>query len=229
MPAGIFFLLMSLLSAAAHAEDSYRPAHFGHEDEDRRLLNRIGFPEIKGDVSVTLNCFTQLETSGKMTNTICLIKDQFDSPFAASVSAAEKKARMTPAQINGKKVQVFVQFRTEFKSKGEDRSIKIILNPGYPENVAAYGEDHVAAQRVIGSKEPWQDVCPRAAKYAVYAKAYVGEDGRSDNPSIEHAGGVTPTATCQEAIMETILSSTYVPAMTDGVAVPSTFIELFSN
>ena len=229
MPAGIFFLLMSLLSAAANAEDSYRPAHFGHEDEDRRLLNRIGFPEINGDVSVTLNCFTQLETSGKMTSTICLIKDQFDSPFAASVSAAEKKARMTPAQINGKKVQVFVQFRTEFKSKGEDRSIKIILNPGYPENVAAYGEDHVAAQRVIGSKEPWQDVCPRAAKYAVYAKAYVGEDGRSDNPSIEHAGGVTPTATCQEAIMETILASTYVPALTDGVAVPSTFIELFSN
>jgi len=229
MPAGIFFLLMSLLSATAHAEDSYRPAHFGHEDEDRRLLNRIGFPEIKGDVSVTLNCFTQLETSGKMTSTICLIKDQFDSPFAASVSAAEKKARMTPAQINGKKVQVFVQFRAEFKSKGEDRSIKIILNPGYPENVAAYGEDHVAAQRVIGSKEPWQDVCPRAAKYAVYAKAYVGEDGRSDNPSIEHAGGVTPTATCREAIMETILASTYVPAMTDGIAVPSTFIELFSN
>jgi hypothetical protein len=229
MPAGIFILFMSLLPAVANAQDSFQPAHFGHEEEDRRLLNRIGFPDIKGDVSVTLNCFTQLETSGKMTSTICLIKDQFDSPFAASVSAAEKKARMTPAQINGEKVQVFVQFRTEFKSKGEDRTIKIILNPGYPENVAAYGEDHVAAQRVIGGKEPWQKACPRAAKYAVYAKAYVGEDGRSDNPSIEHAGGVIPTATCQEAIMETILASTYVPAMTDGVAVPSTFIELFSN
>lgn len=225
----ILIFALSICSAAASAENNYRPAHFGHEEEDRRLLNRIKFPQIKGDVTVTLNCFAQLDVKGKMENTICLVKDQFDGPFAASVSEAGKKARMTPAEINGEKVKVFVQFRTEFKSKGDDQSIKIILNPGYPENVAAYGEEHVAAQRVIGGKEPWQKVCPQAARYAVYAKAYVGEDGRSDNPSIEHAGGVSPTPTCQQAIMDTILASSYVPAMVDGVAVPSTFIELFSN
>jgi len=224
-------LLFSLLfaSSAISAQDTFRPGHFGHEDADRQLFNRIGFPEIKGDVTVNLLCFTQLETSGKMKGTSCLIENEFDSSFAGAVGAAAKKARMTPAEINGKKVKTYVQFRTQFVAKGDDRTVKVILNTGYPENVEAYGEEHVAAQRLIGKKEPWQDICPQRARYALLAKAFVGEDGKPDSPSIEHSGGVNPTPNCQNAIMESILASRYIPAMQEGVPVPSTFVELFTN
>lgn len=221
--------VLCLMAITAYAEESFRPAHLGYEDEDRRLLKILKFPEIKGDVSVTLLCFTQLEASGKMENTACIAKDQFDGPFAAVMNLAGKKARMAPAEIDGKNVKVFVQFRAEFKQKGEDRTVKIVLNPGEPENVGVYGEEHVAAQRVIGSKEPWMAICPQRAQYAVWAKAFVGEDGNAENPSVEHSGGVMPTATCQNAIMETVLASRYIPAFVDGLPVPSTFVELFSN
>lgn len=214
---------------AGFAQDAFRPAHFGHDEADRQLFNRIAFPQIKGDVTVMLNCFTQLEASGKMTNTGCLMKDQFDSSFAEAVSIASKKARMTPAEIGGKKVEVYVQFRTEFVAKGDDRTVRVILNPGYPENVAAYGEEHVAAQRVLAGKEAWEKACPQRAQYAVLARAYVGEDGVSDNPSVEHYAGVLPVASCQDAIKSTILGSRYIPAIADGMAVPSTFIEQFGN
>jgi hypothetical protein len=215
--------------AAITAEESFRPAHFGYEEEDRRLLNRIRFPEIKGDVTVMLICFSQLQPSGKMESTGCMMQNEFDAPFAAAVSEAGKKARMAPAEIDGETVKVYVQFRVQFEAKGEERAVRVILNTGYQENVDAYGEEHVAAQRVIGGKEPWQDVCPQRARFAVLAKAYVGEDGRPDSPSVEHAAGVMPTARCQEAIMDSILASRYVPAMVDGVPVPSTFVEMFSN
>ena len=218
------------LAAGASAQDEFMPAHFGYDEEDRQLFNLIPFPEIKGDVTIMLRCFAQLETSGKMKNTACLMEDQFDQPFAGAVAQAAKKARMTPASINGKPVMVYVQFRTEFVAEGDDRKIKVILNPGYPENVAAYGEDHVAAQRLLtGKDEPWQKVCPQRAAYAVWAKAYVGEDGRADAPSIDHAGGVIPTPACQDAIKAQILDSRYIPAMDDGFPVPSTFVEIFSN
>ena len=78
-------------------------------------------------------------------------------------------------------------------------------------------------------KEPWQRVCPQRAYYLVAARAYVGEDGQPDNPSLAKVTGITPTADCQNAIKETILKSLYTPAMADGYPVPSTFVEMFSN
>jgi hypothetical protein len=175
-----------------------------------------------------IHCFSQVAASGKMTNTGCFIKDNFDGPFSAAVMKAAKRSRMNPAIIDGEKRKVYLQFRVEFIAKDEDREIKFYLNPAYTENVEAYGDDHIAAQRAIG-KEFWQDVCPQRAQYLVAVRAYVGEDGRSENPSIERISGIMPTADCQNAIKETILQSRYTPAMADGHPVPSAFVETFSN
>ncbi|MGI9204326.1 MAG: hypothetical protein ACR2Q3_09975 [Woeseiaceae bacterium] len=110
-----------------------------------------------------------------------------------------------------------------------NRRVSIYLNPGFEENVAAYGYDHVAGQRVIGKKEIWNEVCPKRAKYAVWVRAYLSEEGEVGNPTIDHADGVMPTANCQNAIRDTVLASKFTPAMADGVAVPSAFIEIFGN
>lgn len=227
------FLCSTIMSALlltgndASAQDR-QPANFDVEDNEKVLGNRIVFPEIKGDVSAMIDCFSIVETGGKMKDYGCFSKDQFDAPFAQAVNVAAKKARMNPAVIDGKKREIYMQFRAEFIAEGDERTVDIYPNPGYAENVEAYGYDHVAGQRVVGN-ESWLGVCPQRAKYSVWVRAYLGEDGKTDNPSIVHSGGVLPTATCQNAIKETILSSSYTPALAEGVPVPSTYVEMFSN
>lgn len=220
--------LMLLLAHAAHAAGDMRPADFDHEDADRRLSSRIAFPEIKGDTSVMLSCFSQIERNGKMKETGCIARDNFHARFAAAVMKAAEKSRVRPAVIDGDERKIYLQFRVEFEAKGDDRHINLYLNPGYQENVDAYGPDHVAAQRVIG-KEPWQDICPQRAGFLVLARAFVGENGRAESPSLERLSGIMPAPNCQEAIKETILASTYTPAMADGYPVPSAFVEMFGN
>lgn len=219
-------LLLSALSA--NAQDT-RPADFDHPEAKHRLDTHLEFPEIKGDISVVMNCFARVKANGRMDGTSCYLQNNYDAPFAQAISRAGKKAHMNPAIINGKAREIFLQFRVEFIKEGENQTIDYYLNPGYEENVKAYGFRHIAGQRMIGKKEPWNEACPKRAHYAVWVRAYLGPDGRADSPTIQHADGITPTAGCIDAIKQTILSSSFTPALADGEPVPSTFIEPFSN
>lgn len=221
-------LLAALLTAGNAAAQDRQPANFDVDDPEKVLGNRIAFPEIKGDVSAMIDCFAIVETNGKMKNYGCYTKDQFDAPFAQAVSTAAKKARMNPAVIDGKKREIYLQFRAEFIAEGDERTVDLYLNPGYTENVEAYGYDHIAGQREVG-KEPWTGICPHHAQFSVRVVAYLGADGKPDNASINHSGGGRPTERCQNAIKDTILSSSYTPALADGVPVPSTYVEMFGN
>ena len=222
-------LLCLAAAVSADAADGRIPANFDHEDPKRQFAKLLKFPETKGNLTVVLNCFSQVESSGKMKDTGCYMKDNFDTPFVVAVADAAKKARMNPAMINGKPRRIFLQFRVAFKAEGEDRIIRYYLNSGYEENMQAYGTDYIAGQRVIGKKEPWQDVCPKSAKFGLWARAYLGEDGQVSNVSLVHGNGIMPVARCQDAIKQTILASTFTPAQSDGVPVPSTFVEVFGN
>ena len=146
-----------------------------------------------------------------------------------SVNQAAKKARLNPAIIDGKPQEVYLQYQVKFVAKGEEREVFTILNPGYEENVTAYGFGHIAGQRVIGKNEPWSAACPQRARYALWIRAYLGPDGVADSPTVDHADGIMPTAACQNAIKQTILQSRYTPAYADEEAVPSTFVEAFTN
>jgi len=225
-------LALAFSTAQIANAQGVQPASFEHSEADRRLDSLVKFPDIEGKLSVMLNCFSRVKTSGKLTDTGCYTEKNYDQPFAAAVIKAAKKARMKPAIVGGKAREVYLQFRAEFIADGEkgaEKSIYLHSNPGYAENIEAYGYDYVAGQRVLGSKEPWTNACPKRAAYAVWARAYLGENGRADNPTIVHASGVIPTQTCQDAIKQTIVASLYTPAMADGSPVPSTFVELFGN
>lgn len=213
---------------SASAQDT-RPADFDFPEADRRMDTLLVFPEIKGDISVVMNCFARVKQNGRMDGTSCYLQNNYDEPFARAINTAAKKAKMNPAVIGGKTREIFLQFRVEFIKEGENQTIDYYLNPGYEENVKAYGFRHVAGQRAIGKKEPWDDACPKRAHYAVWVRAYLGPDGRAESPSIQHADGIMPTQTCVDAIKRTILGSLFTPALADGEPVPSTFIEPFSN
>jgi len=224
MPA--LFLFCALPGTAAKA---MRPADFDYAEAKQRIDKRIKFPDFKGDITVVMGCVSRVKASGKMTDTGCYLKNNYDEPFADAVANAAKKARMNPALIGGKPREIFLQFRVAFVRKGEAQEIRFVPNPGYEENTKAYGQQHVAGQRAIGRNEPWKDACPKRAHYSVWVLAYLGEDGHADSPSIEHADGIMPTPTCLDAIRQTIIDSSYTPALADGEPVPSTYIEPFSN
>jgi hypothetical protein len=239
-------------SLAVFAQDN-RPATFDYDESDKQLQNLISFPkEVTGKVELILSCVSRIQPNGKMDETGCYQMNQYEQAFASQVIRAARKARMRPAIIDGKAREIYLQFRVEFirekalpkkaddekgkkKKKEEEqeivdvgRALHLYLNPGYEENVLEYGYEHIAGQRVIG-KEPWQDICPSRAKYTLWVRAFLSEEGEAASPTIEFGNGIRPVSNCLEAIKDTIITSQYAPAMAEGVPVPSTYIELFGN
>jgi hypothetical protein len=204
------------------------PASFKVDEEKRSFPDLLEFPDISGNVSIMLNCASQIPGSGKMTETGCMIRNNGEVVFGKSVQTAAKKARVTPAVIDGKVQKVYLQFRVEFVKEGDTKRISVFPNPGDAENTEAYGNDYVAAQRVIG-KEAWMKVCPARAQFALTARAHVGVEGVASSTNLNYGYGIVPTGNCQQAIIQTIEQSLFTPAMADGEAVPSAFVEPFGN
>lgn len=213
-----------LAPVEGHAE---RTAALLGSGEDS-LQKLIKFPELRGDTTATIRCAARVQDNGKMKDNGCAATSPADHVFTEPINKAARKARLIPAQADGRKMEIYFQYRVEFVKKGDESVVNVYPNPGVQENVEAYGPDHVAAQRAIG-KEKWQDVCPERAAYLVWLKAHVSEDGTPGNLSLTHGGGIRPTPRCQEAILESAEASVFFPALSDGEPVPSTYVEPYGN
>jgi hypothetical protein len=222
----LFALCAGLVPFPAWAQSI--PASFNVAEEKRSFADLLVFPDISGDVSIMMMCASQIATSGKMTETGCMIRNNGEVVFGKTIQAAAKKARVMPAQINRKEYKVYLQFRVEFVKEGDSKRINVWSNPGDAENIEAYGNEYIAAQRVIG-KEPWMKVCPARAQFALTARAHVSIEGVASNVSLNYGHGIVPTGNCQQAIIDTIVQSPFTPAMADGEPVPSAFVEPFGN
>jgi hypothetical protein len=75
-------VLLLLAPITALQADDTRPANFEHEEGKRRLDKRIVFPMTR-DATVMLHCVSQIASNGRMKETGCYTKDQFDSDFAS--------------------------------------------------------------------------------------------------------------------------------------------------
>jgi hypothetical protein len=221
----LIICVFSLIAAGA-AQADRQPARVGSGKDS--LGARIEFPELKGDATATVRCAAQVEDGGDMEKNGCYNESPSDQLFIPAISEAARKAEMQPASLDGRRLEVYFQYRVKFEKKGDDTTITVLENPGVTENVEAYGEDHVAAQRAIGD-ENWQKVCPSRAQYLVWLRAHVAPDGAVSNPSLTHGGGIMPTPRCQQAILDTVQNSIFFPALHDGQPVPSTYVEPFGN
>lgn len=219
--AGLF-----LVCSAANAEEAFTPARTG--DGEHAMKNQIEFPELRGDTKVAIPCQGVAKRNGKLANHGCFRVNPGDDTFIASVIKASRYSRLVPATYDGKTVDVVFQYIATFVKEGEEQSFRILANPGYEENVEAYGPDHVGAQRLM-DKEPWKDECPKRARFVVLARANVDFDGTPGAASVEHMDGIQITARCRDAITQNLLDSRFIPAFADGEAVPSTYVELFGN
>lgn len=213
-----------MLAGMAQAER--QPARVGSGKDS--LGSRIEFPELKGDATAIVRCAAQVEDGGDMEKNGCYNESPSDQLFIPAINKAAGKAEMQAASADGRKAEVYFQYRVKFEKKGDEKTVTVLENPGVIENVEAYGEDHVAAQRAIG-EERWQQVCPSRAQYLVWLRAHVAPDGTVSNASLTHGGGIMPTPRCQQAILETVENSLFFPALDDGQPVPSTYVEPFGN
>jgi hypothetical protein len=219
-------MALALLAAAGSAAADSVPAGFG--SGEKSLGELIEFPELKGDTIATISCIGIVEKSGKLDRHGCYKVNPGDDTFIASIYKAVKKARLTPASIDGKEVDVVFQYRAQFVKKGDTQTVEFVANPGHGENVEAYGSEHVAAQRVM-AKETWEKSCPQQARFIVLARANVDYEGRPGAVSIEHLNGIQVRPKCIEALTANILASRFIPAFADGEPVPSAFLEPFGN
>jgi len=224
--AALSLLALLAFTAAVPAFAQRQPA--GMVEDDKSLLNVLGFPDIKGDFERAIVCAGIVKTNGKMDGGGCYVIQPGDEVYVGAISQALKKARWLPAVIDGKAVEAYLQYRVLFVQKGEDRRVGFLPNPGYVENVEAYGPKHSAAQRVVG-KENWQKVCPNYAKFSVLAKAHVSFEGVPSSISVSDGAGLPISDTCRQAIIDTLQRSLYIPATADGETVPSTYTEPFGN
>ena len=222
----VFLLLASIGAASNSGAQEYAAANFS--EGEKSLSELIEFPELRGDASVTISCLGLLESNGKLDKHGCYVRNPGDETFVAAIYKAVRKARLAPAVFDGKAETVVFQYRVQFVQKGEDKEVNFAANPGYAENVEAYGHEHIAAQRLFG-KETWERACPKQAKFVVLVKANVDFDGTPGAVSVTHVDGIPITGKCQQAIIDNILNSRFIPAMADGEPVPSTFIEPFGN
>ncbi|MDH4047367.1 MAG: hypothetical protein OEW68_00835 [Gammaproteobacteria bacterium] len=220
--------VLTILALPVAAKAERLPALFEGDNPDRIFQNLVEFPDISGNASVMMLCASQVEGSGKMKDTFCYIRNNADFTYNEAIQKAAKKALLKPATIDGKRQKIYLQFRVEFTKKDEEKHIIVHLNTGDAENLEAYGPDFIAAQRVIG-KERWMKVCPLRADFALTARAHVSVEGVGSNVSLAHGYGIVPTGNCQQAIVDTIEQSPFIPAMVDGEAVPSAFVEPFGN
>lgn len=218
--------LIALSFSATDALAQRTPAQFGFGEES--LPSLIEFPELQGDTTVTLRCAALVEAKGNLEMNGCYAENPADQLFIEPIIEAAEDARLQPALADGDAKTVYLQYRVQFVKKGKEQTINVYPNPGVQENIDAYGEAHVAAQRVVGD-EAWQDVCPKNARYLVWLKAHVSPEGVASNLSLTHGGGLKPTPRCQQAILETVSSSQFFPALADGEPVPSTYVEPFAN
>ncbi len=215
-----------LLFAGHSALAERTAAQFGTGEDS--LQSRIEFPELRGDTTAVLRCAARVQTNGRMKDNGCYVESPADQVFVEPINKAARKARLVPATADGREYEIYLQYRVQFKKTGEDTAVNVWLNPGITENVEAYGEDHVAAQRAIG-QEKWQDICPERAEYLVWLKAHVAHDGTQSNMSLSHGAGLNPSPRCQQAILQTVGESRFFPALADGEPVPSTYVEPFGN
>ena len=221
-----FLFLLSSILFFGHSAAEKVPANFN--TQDKSLDQIIKFPDIKGDISTTINCSGVVQKNKKIKFFSCFKNQPGDEVYIYEIYKAFKKARFNPAQVNRKKEEALVQFRIFFKSEDNNNSINIINNIGYKENVDAYGINHIGAQRIIGT-EIWQKHCPKFNQYNLLTKTHVNSEGSASSASIHNYKGIKISQSCNNWILSTLNSSMYIPAISGGIFVPSTHIEVFGN
>ena len=204
--------------AAEQPEDEeveFVPAMF--PDDERALVHKVKFPDVEGDVRVTLLCDSAVTSQGRFDRTFCFTEGRDLVAYELAVFNAVLKARMIPARVRGKKEHVWFQFSVAFNKTGEKKSIQVF--PNQLHNIGEYGIDYIGPQRYdfTGAGTACMPV------HGIWLSMTVDEHGiPHDLQLLGDAGGF-----CAEAVVDLVRTALYIPAFSNGRPVKAKAVEMF--
>ena len=149
----VLILAAMLGTSEARAEDGGRFVHALSADD----LVRLG-AEMEGRWLIkpgTVFCNTRVRKSGRLNDTACFLRTEEDRILSEAVSWGARKFKGRPAEVDGRKQEVRIQFSVTYSDDAEP-PFKVSLHGGT--EAARLGEDYVGPQRIGNSRAlKWVD------------------------------------------------------------------------
>lgn len=211
---------LTICGEAADESDTFTPVRFLAGDES--FAEMIQFPARSGDVNVTVICTSHGTRGGQVTAARCSSPDDPDGVFSLAAVDAAGDAEIESALVDGRKQDVDFQFSVVFSRTRDAERITVLTNN--QRNTERLGLDYVSAQRYSRHLKP--KMCHGrgdAPEFAILEMAVVGTDGNAKQSRV-YAGDVDLGDSCIAALQRQLADSRWIPAIDDGVAVESTWV-----
>lgn len=212
----IVFALLTCGTSVA-ADEFLQFTHARFVEGDRSMQNLIEFPDLDGDIEITVTCAGHATAKGRLKNGRCSAPNDPSLKFTMAISRRFNASRLIPATVNGRAEEVDFQFVVIFKKEGETKSIDIY--PHNMKNVDRLGLDYIGAQRY--SVHPWPDRCGTLNRDDLIMEvAIVSALGQARDFDIL-AANFGLNATCREGFASYLKNGKWIPASYEGAFVES--------
>ncbi|GAB5415017.1 MAG: hypothetical protein Cons2KO_26200 [Congregibacter sp.] len=184
----------------------------GGEAFVRRVLSSTDLPADRVVVHVT----GKVDTSGRFTRPATWQSTDSDQKaFEKAVKSAARHLRLSPAVVDSKRRSVWLSFSVVFEHVGGE--VEVSVYPYLYSGEGGVQKNYSAPQRVINSGYP--NMC-RFQEGVIWSSVEVSAAGRPSEPEVVGVEG-----RCQSVLKQTLLEATYIPAILDGSAVDSSYLE----
>jgi len=221
------FALFTMLALAGGAEiaaeatdtsSSFVPANF--VEGARSIENLVEFPDIDGDIEVTVTCAGHATRKGRLKEARCSSPNDPDYKFTLAVSRRFNTARLTPARVNSSPEDVDFQFSVIFSKSGEKREVVVYANN--QKNVHRLGLDYISAQRY--SPHPFPNRCEGWRRDDLILEVAIVEiSGRPRDVDTMSSTAGMPSR-CREELLARLKDARWIPALHNGVFVESIWV-----
>lgn len=219
MKASCIFIFLMTFTVVGFAQPDASPANFDNIRSE--FTARISLPSIGHGESLLTRCAARVDVRGNMGGIICydsLTNPEASKQVAREVRRAARFHRLTPAMVEGRRVQVWINFSVYYEQDGERQNVRLAEN--HMLNAAEYGANYIAAQRY-----ELKDVrCYQDQDYFELIRAEVSALGELE--SVEVTRDVVD-GQCTSRIINAVRNSNFIPAQVDGKNVRSLYTEIF--
>ena len=196
-------------------------------DGEQSLQRLIEFPNVDGDVSITVFCELTVIASGELRDNFCYQTERGDMPFRIAVDAAVRLAEASPAVADGKAQTVKLHYRVVFHRQGGATRLGVYSSWG--DDVDKHGIEYEAPQRYSYDQIP--DICRRALfRDSVRVSMLIGTDGTLTGdvvfaPKLDRTMRNKRCAILFEDIHK---KAKYIPGHNGTMPIEATFAEVWS-
>lgn len=208
------------VDSSAEATQRYVPARFANGLD--AAAAEIQFPKYKKDLSLNINCAARISVDGQVESYFCLdYQGGTDNKFRKVAEEFIRSTSFSPAEVDGKRVQVHFYFRVFFGRQGDLYAVGVF--PNWADDVDKYGHEYQAPQRynpdVLG---------PNCYSVGGLSKILVLADGSAtgDVNLVMSYGVLERYGTCEKWFMQTLNEGRYIPAHHEGKPVAATYVEV---